>query len=100
MTSLSTRPAGVHGNSAHDSPTLQRHVRALVVSPELEARKPLLRTLEELRLDTLVCSGRRELKRSFQNSRSRLSFVTNACRMAVIRTWSTQTPRNTESLES
>lgn len=58
MTSLSTRPAGVHGNSAHDNPTLQRHVRALVVSPELEARKPLLRALEELRLDTLVCSGR------------------------------------------
>jgi DNA-binding NtrC family response regulator len=58
MTSLSTRPAGVHGNSAHDSPTLQRHVRALVVSPELEVRKPLLRTLEELRVDTLVCSGR------------------------------------------
>lgn len=55
---ITTRPAGVHGNSAHDDPTLQRHVRALVVSPELEARKPLLRTLEELRVDTLVYSGR------------------------------------------
>src|SRR6201987_2277435 len=58
MTFLLTRPAGVHGNSAHDSPTLQRHVRALVVSPELEDRKPLLQKLEELRVDTLVCSGR------------------------------------------
>jgi DNA-binding NtrC family response regulator len=58
MTFLLARPAGVHGNSAHDSPTRQRHVRALVVSPELEARKLLLRTLEELRVDTLVCYGR------------------------------------------
>jgi hypothetical protein len=37
---------------------------------------------------------------ALQNSRSRLSFVTSACRMAVIRTWSARTARNTESLES
>jgi len=34
-----------------------RHVRALVVSPELDVRKPLLRTLEALQVDTVVCSS-------------------------------------------
>jgi DNA-binding NtrC family response regulator len=35
-----------------------RHVRALVVSPELDVRKPLLRTLEALHVETIVCSSR------------------------------------------
>lgn len=35
-----------------------RTVWALVVSPELEARKPLLRTLEALQVDTVVCAAR------------------------------------------
>jgi DNA-binding NtrC family response regulator len=74
MTSLATRPAGVHGNSAPDSPTLQRHVRALVVSPELEVRKPLLRTLEELRVDTLVCSGRAQAEEVLSKQRVEIVF--------------------------
>lgn len=35
-----------------------RHVSALVVSPELDVRKPLLRTLECLQIETIVCSSR------------------------------------------
>ena len=34
-----------------------RHVRALVVSAELYVRKPLLRILEALQLETVVCSS-------------------------------------------
>jgi len=37
-----------------------RHVRALVVSSELEVRKPLLRSLQRLQLDTIVCADLRE----------------------------------------
>jgi DNA-binding NtrC family response regulator len=38
--------------------SMPRHMRALVVSPELEMRKALLRALEELRVDITVCSER------------------------------------------
>lgn len=38
--------------------TLQRHVRALVVSPRLEVRKPLLRVLESISADVISCSTR------------------------------------------
>jgi two-component system C4-dicarboxylate transport response regulator DctD len=37
-----------------------RHVRALVVSSELEVRKPLLWSLEWLQVDAIVCAGLRE----------------------------------------
>jgi two-component system C4-dicarboxylate transport response regulator DctD len=37
-----------------------RHVRALVVSSELEVRKPLLRSLQRLQVDTIVCADLRE----------------------------------------
>jgi len=37
-----------------------RHVRALVVSSELEVRKPLLRSLEWLQVDAIVCADLRE----------------------------------------
>ena len=40
------------------APTVQRHVRALVVSPRLEVRKPLLQVLESLSADVISCSGR------------------------------------------
>jgi DNA-binding NtrC family response regulator len=41
-----------------DTPLLPvRHVRALVVSSQLEVSKPLLQTLESLRIDTIVCGG-------------------------------------------
>jgi len=37
-----------------------RHVRALVVSSELQVRKPLLRSLEWLQVDAIVCADLRE----------------------------------------
>ena len=37
-----------------------RRVRALVVSSELEVRKPLLRSLEWLQVDAIVCADLRE----------------------------------------
>src|SRR5262249_32853692 len=39
---------------------LRRYVRALVVSPRLEVRQPLLRTLESLAMDVVVCATRSE----------------------------------------
>jgi len=36
--------------------TLPRHVKALVVSPRLEVRKPLLQVLENLSADVISCS--------------------------------------------
>jgi len=58
MPSLSNegRPAGVLDNPVHESATLQPHVRALVVSPNIEARRALLRTLEALSTDVIACS--------------------------------------------
>ena len=58
MPSISTesRPAGVLGNSAHESANLQRHVLALIVSPNIEVCRPLTPTLEELPTDVIVCS--------------------------------------------
>jgi DNA-binding NtrC family response regulator len=40
------------------SPGLGRRVRALVVSPELDIRKPLLQTLETMKVDSVVCATR------------------------------------------
>ena len=60
MSSLSVdvRPQSVLKNPVQESATLQRHVRALVVSPNIELRRPLLRTLEALSTDVIVCSTR------------------------------------------
>jgi DNA-binding NtrC family response regulator len=40
------------------NPIPERRVRALVVSPELDIRKSLLRTLEALQVDMIVCATR------------------------------------------
>ena len=40
-----------------DLSTLQRHVRAMVVSPRLEVRKPLLQVLESLSTDVIACAS-------------------------------------------
>jgi len=37
--------------------TLPRHVKALVVSPRMEVRKPLLQVLENLSADVISCSN-------------------------------------------
>ena len=53
-----SRRAGVLENSVYESGTLQRHVRALIISPNIEVRRTLLRTLEALPTDVIVCSTR------------------------------------------
>ena len=55
---MESRTTGVLENSVHEGVTLQRHVRALVVSPNIEVRRALLRTLEALSTDVIVCSTR------------------------------------------
>lgn len=45
-------------NRKHGAATLQRHVRALLVSPRIEVRKPLLRVLESISADVICCSTR------------------------------------------
>jgi DNA-binding NtrC family response regulator len=42
----------------HGTATLQRTVRALVISPRLEVRKPLVHILESLAADVVTCSSR------------------------------------------
>jgi len=54
--SIESRSAGVLDNPVHESAMLQRHVRALVVSPNIEVRRALLRTLEALSTDAIACS--------------------------------------------
>jgi hypothetical protein len=55
--SIETRPDSILANLKENS-TMQRHVRALVVSPNVEVRRLLLRTLEALSTDVIVCSTR------------------------------------------
>jgi DNA-binding NtrC family response regulator len=45
-----------HGGAS----TVQRHVRALVISPRLEVRKPLVQVLESLSADVVCCTTRTE----------------------------------------
>jgi len=58
MPSISTesRPSGVLGNSAQKSARLQGHVLALIVSPNIDVCRALMRTLEGLPTDLIVCS--------------------------------------------
>src|SRR5262249_45263717 len=55
MVSPATRSQVLHANP---TPRLRspRQVRSIVVSCELEMRRPLLRTLESLGVDVVVCS--------------------------------------------
>src|SRR5258708_9754088 len=55
---MENRPAGTLENSVAESATLQRHVRAVVVGPNIEVRRTLLRTLEALSTDVIACSTR------------------------------------------
>jgi DNA-binding NtrC family response regulator len=55
--SVATRPNSLL-KPTHVGATLQRHVRAVIVSPLMEVRQPLLRTLEGLSADVIVCSTR------------------------------------------
>jgi DNA-binding NtrC family response regulator len=47
-------------NQTQGRATLQRTVHALVISPRLEVRKPLLHVLESLSADVIACSTREQ----------------------------------------
>jgi len=55
---IDTRSYSSRANLMVGSITLQRHVRVLLVSPDTEMRQPLLRTLESVSTDVIVCSNR------------------------------------------
>lgn len=55
MAAPATRPEIIRANPILTLPN-QRQVRCIVVSCELEVRKPLLRTLECLGIDVVVCN--------------------------------------------
>lgn len=54
---LSTRPLSVLANTAPYGAILDRTVRALVVTSQLELRQSLLHVLETLSMDVIVCSN-------------------------------------------
>jgi len=57
MSTTSTIPSSSSVLSrTHHGATLERTVRALVVSPRLEVRKPLVQVLESLSADVVTCS--------------------------------------------
>ncbi len=60
MPSLSsqTRPSSVFANQTNGNAVPLQCVRALIVSPHMEVRGRLLRTLEALSADVIVCSTR------------------------------------------
>jgi hypothetical protein len=51
------------------NPICNQYVRALVVSPELGNRKPLLRTLEALQVDIIVCTTRVQTNSRYETGR-------------------------------
>lgn len=63
MSTLSAEVSALHSPSllsrSHGVAS-QRHVRALVISPRLEVRKPLLHALENLSIDVISCASKLE----------------------------------------
>ncbi len=57
---MQAQPAALLFNRANKGSVLSRIIRALVVSPHLEVRRPLLRTLEALCADVVVCATREQ----------------------------------------
>jgi DNA-binding NtrC family response regulator len=55
-----SQPAALLSKLTTHGTATQRNVRALVVSPQLEVRRTLLRTLEVLCADVTVCSTREQ----------------------------------------
>ena len=67
------QPASIIDKSANYN-TTPRHFRVLVVSPHLEVRRPVVRTLESLSVDALVCSTRREAEEVLSKQTVELVF--------------------------
>jgi DNA-binding NtrC family response regulator len=57
---VETRPSQWMSEAEPLPSALHRYVRALVVSPRLEVRQPLMRTLETLAMDVIACATRSE----------------------------------------
>lgn len=74
MASLAIQPKPVRANLAPDAP-MHSQLRSLVVSSELETRKPLLRALESLKVDVVVCGRRLQA----EDALSRTSFDVVFC---------------------
>lgn len=54
-----SRPSPVLANQTNGSAAVPlRRIRALLVTPDMEVRRPLLRSLETLSADVIVCSTR------------------------------------------
>jgi hypothetical protein len=56
------------------------------VSAELEIRRPLLRTLESLKIDVVVCSRRLQVEEALSKSSFDVVFCDERFQMAHIRT--------------
>jgi len=57
---MQAQPAALLSNRTNIGSVLPRTIRVLVVSPHLEVRRPLPRTLEALCADVVVCSTREQ----------------------------------------
>ncbi len=53
-----SQAAGTSDDTPQNIPTQQRQVRVLVLSPHLEVRQVLIRTLDRLSADVISCSSR------------------------------------------
>ena len=67
MPSPATQVRPLRTNIAPEAP-IQSQIRSLVVSAELEIRRPLLQTLESLKIDVVVCSRRLHAEEALSKS--------------------------------
>jgi len=78
--STQTKPASVT-NRIHGSTTVPRHIRVLIVSPNMEVRRSLLRSLRRSRPTSLYASREHRPKKCFPRRRLKSFFAMNTCRM-------------------
>ena len=77
MPSLHTvsRPSPILASQTNGSATMpMQRTRALLVSPDMEVRRPLLRTLEALSADVIVCSTRGQAEEVLSTQRVEIVF--------------------------
>ena len=70
----STRVFGRYQQPRPEHSVAARHVRAVVVSSEQEVRKPLLRSLESLQVDAIVCADLREAEKALSEHSADVVF--------------------------
>lgn len=70
MQSLQSQPNSLPVSQSYSGPAPQKSIRALVVSAHLESRHGLLKTLEAMGADVILCSNRSQA----EDSLSRLAF--------------------------